>query len=1425
MADNQKHKTDQYLNELETLRQSVQNNKLVLHNVNDLIATHKLNDLSYEYINPATLKVLGYSEEELLGKSAIEFIHPDDIEKVTKTIKEDLEQGEGSAEFRHRKKDGSYIWLGVTAKLIHNGNNNLSIVAISRDITDRKQVEEELRLSELRYRMVVEDQTELISRCKPDTTITFVNKAYCHAFGSMPEELIGKPFLSLIPMQDHQNIQEFLNSYTSEDPIKNYEYLFINQRGETRWLEWSSKAIFNETGSIVEFQGVGRDITDRKELEEALQKKETELRRIIENINDLISKVDNSGVFTYVSPRIYDLLGCTPEEFMGKSVFDFMTDIEAERVGLIFQEIISKQEPYNLIENTLIHKDGFPVVFESSGTPIFDEQEILQGYTNICRDITKRKMAEEALHQKTEELDLFFNLTLDMLCIADTDGYFKKVNSAWERYLGYCSEELLSKPFIELIHPDDITSTLCAISKLESQMEVVDFANRYRHKDGSYRWIEWHSAPSGKLIYAAARDITERKYAEEKLQKAYDDLEMKVQERTAQLNKINEELQNEIMVRKGVEESLRESETYYRTMFENNGTATLIVNKDHKISRINPMFEMVLGYSKTDLEGKGLTSFVIPEYVDLMMVNHRQRELNPASAPQGYEIKGYSKEGEIRDFICGVSVVPESQNSIVSLLDITEQREAEKAIKHTIEFQELLLNISRKFTSIVADDIDEMINTTLQLIGELDDDDRSYVFLISDDKSTMDNTHEWCVKGIKPEIDNLKDLPSDIFPWWMEKLQRFETINIPSVADLPSEAQAEKEILKSQDIQSVLVVPIAYSNNLIGFLGFDSVKKSKIWLEQSATLLALVAEILANALQRRKYIMAIRESEIYYRTIFENTGTAMLLLDKDFKIIMSNSEAEKLTDCTREELISKIPLDWVAPEYIEKVQENIRLRKLDPAKASKEHEIKCIDRQGNLRNVVLNLSMIPNSENLIVSLRDITEQRKVELLNNINEGRFRTLFEQAPVGIEIDRGGTIIDANQEYIQMFGYESISELYGTSIINQVALSNRDETIEKTIRMEQLDELPKLHYNIGLKKDGSTFPVYVEVKNILLSDGSANVGYITDITELKRAESNLRNQIKIQELLLKIFNYFNRIIDGDISAMISTTLEDIGEFNRDDFNFIILFSDDGSMVSNTYEWCAEGIKPAIHHLNELPVDLLPWDMGKTQRFEYVYIPYVKNLRSMTQVENDILQSQSMCSILTVPIVYEEKLIGFLGAGTVKEIKIWTEDTTMLFKLAAQLFSNVFARYKYKTSLKKSEDYYRTVFENTGAATAILEEDLTIFMINEKFERLLGYSKEQVLNKKTYFDLVAYEDQEIVREIYQLRNTQPELAPREYETSIVNIFGDVINVILTADLIPGTTKRAVSIVDITKQKQMLKMLEDRLADLNRLLIRISNI
>ena len=126
-----------------------------------------------------------------------------------------------------------------------------------------------------------------------------------------------------------------------------------------------------------------------------------------------------------------------------------------------------------------------------------------------------------------EELDRFFALSLDLICVAGFDGYFKRVNPAWSRVLGYTEEELLSRPYLEFVHPEDVQPTIAQASKLNAGLAVVHFENRYRHRDGTHRWLLWTAAPFSQqqAIYAAARDITERKAAEQTMTEYAHDLE------------------------------------------------------------------------------------------------------------------------------------------------------------------------------------------------------------------------------------------------------------------------------------------------------------------------------------------------------------------------------------------------------------------------------------------------------------------------------------------------------------------------------------------------------------------------------------------------------------------------------------------------------------------------------------------------------------------------------------------------------------------------------------------------------------------------------------------------------------------------------------------------------------------------------------
>lgn len=150
---------------------------------------------------------------------------------------------------------------------------------------------------------------------------------------------------------------------------------------------------------------------------------------------------------------------------------------------------------------------------------------------------------ETELNNSIEKLNRFFTVTLDLLCIADMEGNFIRLNNSWKDVLGYPLDEIYRHKFFDLIHPEDMSATFKAVEKLNEKQNVIGFINRYRCKDGSYKWLEWRSVPDGTYIYAAARDITESLMHKKELEKANNTLRVNVLKRTEEITKVNKKLQ------------------------------------------------------------------------------------------------------------------------------------------------------------------------------------------------------------------------------------------------------------------------------------------------------------------------------------------------------------------------------------------------------------------------------------------------------------------------------------------------------------------------------------------------------------------------------------------------------------------------------------------------------------------------------------------------------------------------------------------------------------------------------------------------------------------------------------------------------------------------------------------------------------------
>ncbi|MFO1421234.1 MAG: PAS domain-containing protein [Candidatus Competibacteraceae bacterium] len=174
----------------------------------------------------------------------------------------------------------------------------------------------------------------------------------------------------------------------------------------------------------------------------------------MESTSDWIWEVDQNGRYTYTSPRVLDILGYTPAEVLGKTPFDFMEPEEADLVSAIFADIIAARRPFNLVENTCLHKDGYLVILETSGMPCFDVDGQFAGYHGIDRDITARKAIEQALHSSEQRYFQATTTLRDAFIILDDTGQVIEWNPAAETLFGYRRDEMLGRNVHEALAPE-----------------------------------------------------------------------------------------------------------------------------------------------------------------------------------------------------------------------------------------------------------------------------------------------------------------------------------------------------------------------------------------------------------------------------------------------------------------------------------------------------------------------------------------------------------------------------------------------------------------------------------------------------------------------------------------------------------------------------------------------------------------------------------------------------------------------------------------------------------------------------------------------------------------------------------------------------------------------------------------------------------
>ncbi|NJD22480.1 MAG: PAS domain S-box protein [Melioribacter sp.] len=470
------------------------------------------------HINQAFCNILGYTYEELNNINWEEITHPEDIEKSSSYVKALLEGEIDSASFEKRyiHKNKKIVWTEVNTTLLKdNSNNPLFFITSMNDITERKNNEAALLESEKKYRKIFENVQDVFFITDINGILTDISPSIERHTEYTLNELIGKHVGQYY--YNNEDRLKYLNMFKQFGEVNDFETQMVTKTGRIVYVSMNAHYRYDNDGNMIGIEGSLRDITERKKIEKSLKQSEAKYREVVEQAVENIFTTDNQGYFTYANPAALKLSGYSMEE-LSKLKFSDLVIPEYQRLVAItyFRQFLEKT-PVTYTEYPFKTKSGDIKWFGQNARLIIDNDHV-KGFYVIARDITERRHVEEKLEKKTKELDLFFSNSLDLLCIANTEGYFLRLNPEWENTLGYKLDELEGKQFINFVHPNDVESTLDAVKTLSEQKEVTSFVNRYLHKDGSFRWIEWKSYPSGKTIYAAARDITERKKNEIALQ-------------------------------------------------------------------------------------------------------------------------------------------------------------------------------------------------------------------------------------------------------------------------------------------------------------------------------------------------------------------------------------------------------------------------------------------------------------------------------------------------------------------------------------------------------------------------------------------------------------------------------------------------------------------------------------------------------------------------------------------------------------------------------------------------------------------------------------------------------------------------------------------------------------------------------------------
>ncbi len=418
------------------------------------------------HFDDAALEMLGYRREDIqgpmeTGKWWISQAHPDDKAYMEERFDRYLsgKEKEYHVEFRLKDKDGGYLWVESSARVISKdpAGNPEVVVGIHQDISKRKRIEQNLIQSEKNYRDIFDNSSDCIFIHDATTgAIVDVNRTTCETFGYSVEEIkhleVGDFSLNRPPYTSAEAV-EWIKKAHKEGPQR-FEWLAKDRMGRLIWFE--NNLLNAQIGGKDRILVFGSNIDDRKQIERELRRSEEHFRFIVDHSYDLIWTLMVDGVFSYVSPSWKTRLGYQPSDVMGEAFQQFVHPDDIAGCEEYMWKVLDAHSALTGYQYRARHADGSWRWHEAVMTPTYAEDDSFLSFVGVSRDITDRKRLEEVLRESEQRLQAVFN-AVDSVPIQGYDKDRRVVfwNPASEKLYGYIHDEAVGRPLEELIIPEE----------------------------------------------------------------------------------------------------------------------------------------------------------------------------------------------------------------------------------------------------------------------------------------------------------------------------------------------------------------------------------------------------------------------------------------------------------------------------------------------------------------------------------------------------------------------------------------------------------------------------------------------------------------------------------------------------------------------------------------------------------------------------------------------------------------------------------------------------------------------------------------------------------------------------------------------------------------------------------------------------------